>query len=377
MEATHPGALEGVRARERRGADTRQGVWGVIEDRLGLRALSYPVPAHANGLLYTLGGITFITLLVLVATGILLAQFYNPSPDAATDSVGYIMTQVPLGDFLRGIHFWAANLLVVLIVLHIVRVFVTGAHKAPREVNWLIGLGLLAAVIGFLFTGTVLKWDQEAYEAMQHNKEAAELLGVLGAFFSGGFTSSVPLLARMYVAHIAVLPVLLVFLAIVHFFLIKHHGMAPLPSDAKAVRSNDGKQIYGESMVPYNTHVRTMVGWGLVAFAAVAAVAFFLKPELGPKPTPGIEVTKPMWMFLWLYSIEDWLGIKGLLYAPTALFALLALVPFIDRGSFRAPSRRKAMMVYGALLLLVLVGLVTYAEFSKPVAHTLMGGMGS
>ncbi len=375
MEATHPGAMEGVRARERQEAGIKHGVWGAIEDRLGLRALSYPVPAHANGLLYTLGGITFITLLVLVATGVLLAQFYNPSPDAATDSVGYIMTQVPLGDFLRGIHFWSANLLVVLIILHVVRVFVTGAHKAPREVNWLVGLGLLAVVIGFLFTGTVLKWDQEAYEAMQHNKEAAELLGTLGAFFSGGFTSSVPLIVRLYVAHIAMLPVLLVFLAVAHFFLIKHHGMAPLPSDAKAARTSDGKQVYGESLVPYNSHVRTMVGWGLVAFAIVAAVAFFLKPELGPKPTPGIEVTKPMWMFLWLYSIEDWLGIRGLIYAPVALFALLAVVPFIDRGPLRSPLRRKGTMVYGALLLLVLVGLVIYAEVSTPVAHTLMGGM--
>ncbi len=376
MEATHPGALEGARARERQGTAIKKGVWGVIEDRLGLRALSYPVPAHANGLLYTLGGITFITLLVLVATGVLLAQFYNPSPDVATDSVGYIMTQVPLGDFLRGIHFWAANVLVVLMILHVVRVFVTGAHKAPREANWFVGLGLLALVIGFLFTGTVLKWDQEAYEALQHNKEISELLGTLGAFFSGGFTSSVPLLVRLYVAHIAMLPVLLVFLAIAHFFLIKHHGMSPLPSDARAVRTGEGKQSYGESLVPYNSHVRTMVGWGLVAFAVVAAAAFFLKPELGPKPTPGIEVTKPMWMFLWLYSIEDWLGIRGLIYAPAALFALLALVPFVDRGPFRAPSKRKAMMGAGALLLLVLVGLVIYAEFSTPVAHTLMeGGM--
>ena len=152
---------------------TRRTLWQNLDERLGLGAVQYPVPPHANTLGYSLGGITLICFLILVATGFLLAQYYNPLPEAANESTRYIITTAPLGRLVRGVHYWAAQAMVLAVSLHLIRAFVTAAYKRPREANWLIGVGLLALTSGLYFSGTVIKWDQEGYEAMLHNMVAA------------------------------------------------------------------------------------------------------------------------------------------------------------------------------------------------------------
>ena len=161
--------------------------WGAIDERVGLSGLAYPVPAHANRIGYILGGITFFGFLILATTGIWLAQFYHPPPGAARESVVYIMNVAPAGDIVRGIHYWTSNIVMATVLLHLGRIFVTGSYKRPREANWLIGLGLLAITMGLVFTGTVMKWDQEGYEALGHNIAAGQLLGAVGFWFSNDF----------------------------------------------------------------------------------------------------------------------------------------------------------------------------------------------
>lgn len=142
--------------------------------------MEYPIPEHANSIRYSLGGMTLSSFSILIITGIVLAQFYVPSPERANASVHYLMDQVYLGWFLRGLHFWAGEALTVTLLLHLIRVAHTAAYKAPREINWLVGVTLLLMMVGFLFTGTVLKWDQEAYEALMHFNWVADNLGILG-----------------------------------------------------------------------------------------------------------------------------------------------------------------------------------------------------
>src|SRR3546814_12570627 len=100
-----------------------------------------------------LGGLTAATLFVLIATGIVLAQFYNPMPEAANASVRDIVTDVWAGQFLRGVHYWAAQAMYVLAALHLLRVFLTGSSKRPREANWPGGVAMFALVPGAIFTG--------------------------------------------------------------------------------------------------------------------------------------------------------------------------------------------------------------------------------
>ncbi len=236
----------------------RGGLWAWFYDRAGLSALTYAVPEHANRVGYVLGGISFVGFLVLAATGFWLAQFYDPMPDHARDSVLIIQDQATLGALVRGIHFWVANIVVVTVVLHMVRVFATGSFKVPRELNWLLGGLLLAVTIAFAFTGTVLKWDQEAFEALEHNFEIATFLGGLGTFFSESFTAAVPPLARLYASHVSTLPLIATLLFIAHFFLVKHHGISPLPAKADAGEAPGGKVPPGQLTARYSTHLARM-----------------------------------------------------------------------------------------------------------------------
>ncbi len=344
-------------------------LWQVLDERLGLSALSYPVPEHANTLPYMLGGITLLGFLILILTGIYLTQYYNPDPGQAHDSIVYIIQQVPLGDFIRGIHYWASNLVMVTVLLHLIRVFTTGAYKRPREANWLVGVGLLAITIAFIFTGTVLKWDQEAYEAMIHSMTFSEFLGRLGSWFSDSFTLSAPMLVRLYSVHIAVLPALFLVLIALHLMLVKYHGISPLPT-AEARAGSWGKEGAGR----FSAHLRRMVGYGLWLLALAGALALIWPAPLGYTPVPGAEVTKPPWLFLWLYAFENWVGAIGILWAPIVFFVLLAMVPFLDRSPYLAPWQRPVTVTLGVLLLLSLIGLTLYVALTPPVSH--IQGMG-
>ena len=341
--------------------------WEAMDERLGLSGLAYPVPAHANGIGYILGGITFFGFLILAVTGIWLAQFYHPTPATARESVVYIMNIAPLGDLVRGIHFWVSNIVMATVLLHMGRVFVTGSYKRPREANWLIGLGLLAVTLGLIFTGTVLKWDQEGYEALNHNIEVGNLLGAFGFWFSPEFETSLPIIGRLYIAHIAILPLIGVLLLIAHFLLVKRHGMSALPAQADA--AVDGGPIPAKGGSTFTAHLVRMAGFGLVMLAVATVLTLIWPAGLGERPIPGTETTKPPWMFLPFYPFEDWFGLPALLWVPAILFGVLAIVPFVDRSPYRSPTRRRLFIALGAVVAVAAVLLVIYAFVTVPQAH--------
>lgn len=355
------------------GTPNRQGaskLWAWLDDRMGLSAIRYKVPGHANTFWYTLGGITFVGIIVLVVTGIWIGQFYDPTPSGARESVLFIQNEATLGDVIRGIHIWTSYIVVVTALLHLIRIFVTASYKIPREINWLVGVALLGLLVfGGIFTGTVLRWDQEAYEALVHNLELANLLGVFGAFFSEGFTTSVPIVTRLYIAHISIVPLLLALFIIAHVFLIKYHGISPKPSQADAGEAPGGKLPEDKQTGRYPTHVRLMLGYGLAFLALAGALAVIWPQPIGPAPDPTIEVTKPPWVFYWLYALENWLGLNGIVYGTIGIFVLLALVPFIDRSSVRSPRRRIVSLSIGAVVLIAVVALSIYVAFTPVVQH--------
>lgn len=347
-------------------------IWAALDERLGLSGLAYPVPMHANGIGYILGGITFIGFLILAGTGIWMAQFYHATPEAARQSVLYIERAAPLGDIARGVHFWTANIVMATVLLHLGRIFTTGSYKRPREANWLIGVGLLATTLAMLFTGTVVKWDQEGYEALGHAEEAGGLLGALGFWFSGEFTATLPLLGRLYIAHIVILPAIGTMLLLAHFLIVKRHGISPLPSMADAALRGGPAPNPGGST--FSAHGIRMIGFGLVVLAVSIGLTFIWPPGLGPQPVPGEEVTKPPWVFLPIYPFEDWFGLPALLWVPGILFGGLVLLPFIDRSPFRSPRRRKIVMAIGAAVVVALVALGVLAAITTPQPHLMGGG---
>ncbi len=331
-----------------------------IDERLGLKSLQYPVPEHANTLGWSLGGVTAAALLILIATGIILTQFYNPTPEVANASVRDIVTNVWGGRFVRGVHYWTAQAMYVLAALHLLRVFFTGSYKRPREANWLIGVSMFALVTGAVFTGTVLKWDQEGFEALGHNLEVAKLLGGAGFWFTAKFSGNIPVLERLYVAHVAILPGLLLGLFAIHGMLIKRHGISPDPTVPDAP---------SEAKEPFTHHLRGIGAFTLVLLAFVGLLAIVRPPGVGATPVEGIEVTKPLWMFWWLFTLENKLGLKGILYGEFALFGLLLTVPFIDRSPQRWWRKRPVAMTIAGLVLLALIVFTIMEAIATPVSH--------
>lgn len=342
------------------GSEGRSGsrVASAVDERLGLSTFRYPVPEHANTLGWSLGGLTATSLIVLIATGVLLTQWFNPTPEAANVSTRAIVTDIPLGEFIRSLHFWAAQAMYVLVALHLIRVFLTGSYKRPREGNWLIGVGMFALVIGAVFTGTVIKWDQEGFEALEHNLAMGELLGGLGAWFSADFSQNLPIIVRLYVAHVAIIPGLILALLLAHFLLVKLHGISAAPATGRT-----------EPMGPFTHHIRRLAGFSLVLIGILGVLSVLFPPEVGPTPVQGIEVTQPLWMFWWLLTIENFWGIPAILWGPAVLFGLLAILPFVDRGGERYWRRRPIAMTAGAILLLTMIVLTILTMTMTAAEH--------
>ena len=336
------------------------GLARVLDERLGISEFTYPVPPHANTAAYSLGG-TEVGFLILVASGILLAQFYHPMPQFANASVRAMMQSVRPERIVRGIHYWAAQLVMLTVLLHMLRVFVTGSFKKPREANWIIGVGLLAVTIGLFFTGTVLKWDQEGFEALEHNVAIGEVLGRLGSWFTPGFTENISILLRLYIAHVSILPGLLLLLLLGHVWLVKRHGLSARPGQPTG------------PMLPFGAHLTHLGKYGLVLIGVVLALAVLLPPAVGPAPVEGIEVTKPPWPFLPLFAFENWAGITGLLWVPVAIFVLLLLVPLLDRARATDPRVRMVPIAVWLIVLSVLVGLGILAWLTPAAEH--VGGL--
>lgn len=345
-------------------SDLRPGISGWLYERLGLKGIGYPVPAHANSLPYVLGGISVTGFVILLITGIYLVQFYHPEPADAHQSMIYLITGVPAGDLVRSIHFWTAQIVTVTVILHMLRVLFTGSYKRPREINWLVGLGLLAVTLGFVFTGSVLKFDQEGIEALQHNKEAAEIIGRLGAWFSPEFSRSVPLLMRLFNAHITILPLLFILLIAAHIFLIKQHGISPKVTPDATTRATAGE---GKSR--FSVHVLRMSGYGLLLLALASLLSLFYPAPLGMPGVAGAEVTKPWWMFIWLFPVEEIWGVRALVIVPALLGLLLALVPIMDRSPYLSPAQRKGILILAAVILISIMVAGIYATLTPVEAH--------
>src|SRR6266498_2158374 len=208
-----------------------------IEERSGLVGatryfLFRRVPAD-SGWWHTLGSASLTAFLVQAVTGVILAMYYKPSPHDAYSSIQNITDDVTLGWLVRGTHKWGASVFIILMFFHMARVFLFGAYKYPRELNWIIGVTLLA--VGMLegFTGYLLPWDQTAYWAtvvgINLNGTAPFLGPFIAQFLRGGAEIGPDTLARFYALHMLALPGALFALIGLHLYLVIRLGVSPNP----------------------------------------------------------------------------------------------------------------------------------------------------
>ena len=192
----------------------------------------HPVKVSRRSLVWSysfgLGIITSILFGVLVFTGVLLMFYYVPSIERAYPTMKEIQLSVPLGQFTRNMHRWSAHAMVLAVILHLARVFYTGAYKPPREFNWVVGVVLLLLTFGASFTGYLLPWDQLAYWAITVGTNIASYAPVAGPaareILLGGIEVGQNALIRFYTLHIAVLPVLMILLISLHVWRVRKDG---------------------------------------------------------------------------------------------------------------------------------------------------------
>ena len=319
------------------------------------------IPKHANSPTYVIGGSVVVLGILQAITGVLLQQFYHPMPDenAAYGSIQFIIG-IPLWNFVRNLHYWGAELTLVLVILHMMRVYVSAAYKKPREMVWVAGVSLLVAAWLLSFTGSVLKWDQEAVEALGHNLELTSFAGALGYWFNPSFAPDVPILIRVNSAHVTILPIVALGLVGIHVYLIRVLGISG---------TKKRETFVTEPEVPFSTHITRMTLYGLLAVALVATLAVAINAPLSSLGNPGIEISKPDWYLLWVYTIENYWGLEAVPYVLTPAMILILVAPIFDRGTETDPRRRKLMIALFVIAIVLFAALTVNADLLPPKSH--------
>ncbi len=204
-----------------------------MEHRTGIvttmeHLLYEPVPKRGVWL-YTLGSATLFCITLQFLTGILLLFYYVPTTSNAWDSIYVIMNDTYFGQLIRGIHYWSANFLLAVIGLHMAQVFFSGGYKAPRELNWVVGVALLLLTIILAFTGYLLRWDQDGFWASVVGMKIGSYSPFVGSyvihFLLGGDVVGPATLSRFFALHVWLLPAALAPLIGLHLYLLRRHGV--------------------------------------------------------------------------------------------------------------------------------------------------------
>lgn len=294
--------------------------------------LNKPVPKDLN-FLFSLGSCALLLMTLQIATGVFLAVYYVPTPDHAFDSIKYIENQVMFGKFIRGLHHWGASLLIIVITLHILRVFFWGSYKKPRELTWIFGVAILILVACFAFTGSLLPWDQKAYWETEVGTRIAGSAPIIGQYIlllmRGGKALGALTLSRFFSVHILFLPAALLIALSFHLYLIRKLGISG---------SWNLKEETSENSVPFIPYQVAKDATAMLVVFIVFLIVVYLLPVLMDRvadPTDLTYIPRPEWYFLFLYEMLKFFPGKfeaiGTMVVPALAVLNLLLIPFIDR----------------------------------------------
>lgn len=315
---------------------------------------------------YTMGSALMFIFIIQVVTGVWQLFYYVPTTAMAYNSLNYLRTEVPFGWLIHGLHYWGANAMIVLIALHMCRVFIWGAYKKPRELTWLVGVVLFLLTMGLMFTGAALPWDELGYWASQVGTSIAGTVPFIGEFtkrlMRGGNAMGQLTLSRFFIVHVAILPALLTAAIGVHLVALRKFGESG-PWDER-------KRGHSGQLWPDQIYMDTMVSMSLFILL-VALSAFFPPPFTGPAdPIDSTYLPKPEWNFLFLYqALKYFKGVwepVGTVGIPLVGVLILVFAPFIDRNKERNPLRRPLAMTIGSLIVASIVTLTIIGYRSRP-----------
>jgi quinol-cytochrome oxidoreductase complex cytochrome b subunit len=320
------------------------------------------IPAAQARWRYTLGagGTAIFLMLVLGFTGILEMFYYVPNPDKAALSVQTITYLVPFGGLVRNLHYWAAQLLLVVIAIHLLRVIFTAAYRQPRSFNYLLGLALFVLSSLFDFTGYILRWDIDVCWPLVTGTNLLKTIPLIGDFLfritvGGGQACSTALL-RFYTWHIFGLTIVVTILGVWHAFRVRRDGgIAVPPSQLRRenARISRNELVYREVLAMF------VVGIALILLASFTPAP--IAPAMTGKPSLIAEARAP-WFFLWIQQMLKWGDpfLWGVL-VPLGILTILALVPYVfpqpaesEIGRWFPKSNRLAQVVVSAIVLIII-----------------------
>lgn len=343
-----------------RGLLQRYPVWPIVAFLAKKR-----VPSHAQSIWYMFGGMALFFFLVQVLTGALLMIFYRPGEP--WQSVQHIVMEVPFGNVIRSVHHWAANLMLVVLFVHMFSTFFMKAYRPPRELTWLTGLVLLGLTMAFGFSGYLLPWDDLSFFATRIGISEMEKLPVLGPWAAdilrGGADVSVETIGRFYPLHVLVLPLVVLGLIGAHLLFIQVQGVsepdsfAAQPPEKRRYHAFFSEFLIGEVPV-----------WMFLG-VLLAALATVLPRALGAEADPAAaapEGIKPEWYFLAQYQalklFPGSLELLGLIVLSLIPLAAV-IVPFVDR-SCPSDRRGRSMTLAGIVALLAFLGVTLWGWLS-------------
>jgi ubiquinol-cytochrome c reductase cytochrome b subunit len=351
------------------------GAWHWIDDRLGIAdhigpAAKHLVPHDARWW-YTFGSATLVAFIVQVVTGVALTFSYISSSSEAYETLKYITDQAPFGNFLRGMHYFGASAMVMMVGAHMAQTFLFGAYKFPREMNWTTGVLLLAFTLVMGFTGQLLRWDQNATWSVVVGAEQAGRVPWVGdwlaQFILGGATIGGATLSRFFAIHVFIIPALIFIFIALHLWLVLRHGISEPPVAGKPVHPATYRKEYHEliekSGVPFwpdGAWRDFVVGTSLIIVIAFLAL-YFGPPALDKPPDPSILKAdpRPDWYLLWYFAVLALSppALEGyiMILAPAVAGILLLVVPILNNRGERAASRRPWAIAV-VLLSVIMIG---------------------
>jgi ubiquinol-cytochrome c reductase cytochrome b subunit len=313
-----------------------------FDDRTGLitlasQFLSEEIPESA-GWPQAFGSVALFLCLVQALTGVLLSLNYAGTPGDAYNSLTYIIRDVPMGQFIRGLHHWGASLMLIVVVLHMVQVFLFGAYKRPREATWIGGVCLFLVILGFSLTGYLLPWDNRAYWGTVVTTKIMGQTPVIGSYLQEIADASerigVITFARFYSLHVFVFPAITILFVLVHLHLVRRHGVTPGLKDFGRTKKFYPEQVFRDTFACF------------IALLLLLTAAALLRAPLErlADPTDPTYVPRPEWYFLFLFQLLKlfkgaWEPV-GSIGIPTIIVVILFAVPFIDRSRAKLVRER-------------------------------------
>ncbi len=358
-------------------------IYNWIDCRIGLTELirkefrEYYVPKDVS-LWSTLGFVTLIAFLIQALTGIFLLTYYIPHPDHAFSSIQNIMNRIPYGWLFRSMHIVGANLLMIILFLHIVFVFYRAGYKKPRELNWLTGAIMFLIVLLFCVTGYLLPWTQLSYWSTTILTSIPTILPGIGEYISrfikgGEFVTGVTL-TRFFAFHVAFLPFILVVLILLHVFLIWRTGFSSLYDDPGICQKaelymgrpqyKDGKPFYPDFFNKYMqmTFVYLIVMFFIITFKPGLFLTEYAYVKADPLSTPLL--IRPPWYFLAPYSMIRMIPNKFLGISIQLILLLLFIIwPFVDIKEEKNIRKRPILLGLFTVAILVWVFLTIWGRF--------------